>query len=186
MLREPSHIVSAPIKVGCGRSLSAMLLAGLLLAGCGEIGIKRGAGSDAFAADQRACHQRSADDAAYKSCLSAAGWTVAGLDADPVPPPAPVAPSSPVPPAPAAATGLAPLPAAPSAPSAAAVDPTGIETVDSWWKIGAGSQDLSAAVAACVTVLGSAQQPDSGVHHVTHALHACLTQHGWHGTVHAG
>jgi hypothetical protein len=149
----------------------------LIVSSCGEVGFKRGAGPDAFAAARTACHDQNADPAAMRTCLSQNNWNVTDLDSAPV----------------AAAVGLPapnadietarkPMPGTPLAetPSASPA-PAGKMAVGSWWKFGAGASDLHAAADACLAGLAPADKPDPGYHLVTRSLYMCLGAHGWHG-----
>jgi hypothetical protein len=160
---------------------SAILVAGLTtLGGCGEVAFKRGSGADALAADHASCCAKNSDAGAVRACLSQKGWHVADLGPDAAP--AAAAPS--VAPAPLPAASLPKAPPAPIVPVTQSAAPGGKISVGSWFKFGGGSGELNDAIAACVAVLGPANQPAAGYHLVTAALYKCLGTHGWHGLGH--
>ncbi len=165
----------------------AILVAGLAtLGGCGEVAFKRGGGgADALAAARASCRAENPDAGAMHACLLRQGWHVVDLAPDAAPAAAATPPEAA--PLPAAGTQAPLLPSAQPAPIAHVAEstaPAGKVSVGSWFKFGGGSSDLNDAIAACVAVLGPANQPDAGYHLVTAALYKCLGTHGWHGLGH--
>jgi hypothetical protein len=59
----------------CTRILIVGLMA--VLAGCGSVTFKRGAGPDSMAADERRCRAAAADEAGFAACMREGGWFVA-------------------------------------------------------------------------------------------------------------
>jgi len=167
------------------RVAGLLLPAILLLGGCADVAFKRGGSSADFDAARQACHRTTTDNAAYRSCLSNAGWSVVAEANGP----APTEPDAPVPAAPAPIQTAQPSASltvkgvAASVPQAPGQDAkSGLDTISvkNWWRIGVGSSSLDASVDTCVARLGPAHQPAPGYHTVTRSLVACLKTEGWH------
>ncbi len=144
-----------------GAVLSVICL--VLVAGCGEVAFKQGGDTAALQAAKANCRQQGGDEAAYRACLDASGWTV-------------VKPSVSYQ-KPAAASGAAEPVNAPasteSPPLAAAADANGPVTVSSWWKLGAGDGAFHADMTAC----GDAEATPS--HQLPATVVACMEGRGW-------
>lgn len=185
----------------------AVMILVALLAACGDVTFKRGAGPGAMAADERSCRASAPDDAGFAACMRERGWFVALSGEDATTSSAadrwlearddvqaadamPQADSVPQAPAPAASVTRPsgdddePAPSVPApvplvAPAKPAFDPLAEDTVASWWKLGGSAAALDDAIADCVAELGVAHRPDPGARRVTAGLRACLRAEGW-------
>jgi hypothetical protein len=148
-----------------------------MIAGCGQLAYKTGAGADALEADEQACKQGSVDQNVYAQCMHEKGWSIANLDGSSTAPVAPVAPS----PSPSGAPVSPDQPAgsATVAPAAPLADPMAPVKVTTWIRFGGGGP--SDDIVACVATLGPANQPDTVNKTVTRALLACMREKGWRG-----
>ena len=60
------------------RSVPVLIIAFVtVLAGCGSVTFKRGAGPDSMAADERSCRAAGPDEAGFAACMRERGWFVA-------------------------------------------------------------------------------------------------------------
>lgn len=174
--------------------LKVTLLSGLgmMLAGCGEISYKRGAGPSELQAAQAECKGASTRDG-YEKCMDQRGWTVQQMeDLDPVSdkdldPVAQIAYSpdhrSPEATATATETGESSVSAKESVQESAKPAPnlTDIYNISSWWKMGGSPALLKQDINACVTELGELHRPPSDQRQATRGLLLCLKKQGWHG-----
>ncbi len=163
-----------------------LLLAALLLGGCGEFAYKRGASSSDLEAAKQSCREKGPDPVAIEQCMSDRGWVVHNLsrtgplEADPVVE-ASVIPSD------RRIENAASATPGPTQPATAATavkrtpEMTDTFKVSSWWKIGGGAADLKADTEACVAKLGEAHRPDSQTQSVTRGLLLCMKDKGWSG-----
>lgn len=165
------------------RSGGILLLAALLLGGCGELAYKRGASSSDLEADKKSCREKGPDPAAVEQCMADRGWAVQNLsrmqplDADPVVEASVIPGYRRIENAASATPG--------GAPPATAVKKTPEMTdtfkVSSWWKTGSGPASLNADTEACVAKLGEAHRPDSQTQTATRGLLLCMKDMGWSG-----
>lgn len=155
---------------------------GLLLAGCGEISYKRGAGGAELQNAQAACRGEQSRES-YEKCMDARGWTVASLDE--LNPVATIAYSADnrTPAAEPAAMATPDSPAHPTAETTrpAPADPMDIYAISSWWKIGGNPQALKQDINACVVELGDAHRPPADHRKATRGLLLCMRKQGWYG-----
>jgi hypothetical protein len=149
----------------------------LMIGGCGQLAYKTGAGADALEADEQTCKQGAVDQNAYAQCMHEKGWSIANLDGSSAAPAAAVAPSS----SPSGAPVSPDQPSGPAtiAPAAPPVDLMAPVKVTTWIRFGGGGPGDD--IAACVTTLGPASQPDTVNKTVTRALLACMREKGWRG-----
>jgi hypothetical protein len=67
------------------------------------------------------------------------------------------------------------------------IAPDATVTVNSWWKFGAGSEGVAAALAECARRLQlpppEPSKPDSAGYPVTGAQLRCMREAGWHGLI---
>jgi hypothetical protein len=159
------------------------------LAGCGEMVFKRGADPGAMAVAQADC--RAAGDAGYVACMEGKGFLVKGsqdsvfvegvLTGPVIGAAAPVPTAGATPVAAAVAPSAESVPGTPVPSTPAAVDPLARVAVGSWWKLGATPDQLAAAQAKCVEILGPAHHPAPDSNEVTRAMVDCLRGEGWRG-----
>lgn len=152
------------------RSASLVLVTAASLAGCADIGFKRGGSAGDFAAAQHRC--QAAGDTGYQGCMADAGWTTGAIETAPAATPSAA-------PAPASAPATAPSPTTPSpttthaeadlAPPTAAAATAARGASVPWWKFGGGAGELAAAEAAC----GGKTEPP------TPAYLDCMKERGW-------
>lgn len=157
------------------------ILLTLSLLGCGEIAYKRGAGSEELARAKQNCDKQAKADA-YVQCMQAQGWQIHKLDEES--PLAIVVEDTDNRGAgdvyvPASSTASVKAGAVPG--KASPPDPMKKFKVSSWWKPGAGQEELKADTAACVSQLGSAHAPDIAAGLATRGLVICLKERGWYG-----
>lgn len=170
------------------------LLCLMLLTGCGEIAIKRGAGPDDLKADQEKCRIAGGD---LDACMNARGWTIhrpGAASADLYGPENPVPAQMPATQEKKDDAALVlsveptrdnrdPTPVAKPKPPAKPYDPMASHSISSWWKRGGNGDDLKAAADACTAKLGEAHRlvtrPEGG-NYATGALLHCLREAGWY------
>lgn len=175
------------------RHATLLMLATLLLGGCGELALKRGASQEDLAAARQACREQAADPAAQRRCLADKGWFIqdwraqSPADGDPVIDVAALASDSrmenaAVHPAPSGTATAAAASSSSSPPTPApARDPLDRFKVGAWWKLGGNGAGLRMDTEACVAQLGEAHRPDSQTLLATRALLSCLKEKGWSG-----
>ncbi len=160
-----------------------LLLAALLLGGCGELAYKRGANSNDLEAAKKSCREKGPDPAAIEKCMGDRGWVVQNLsrmeplDADPV------AEASVIPSDRRIENAASATPGAIKPATTAKKTPEMTDTfkVSSWWKIGGGAADLKADTEACEAKLGEAHRLDSQTQSATRGLLLCMKDKGWSG-----
>jgi hypothetical protein len=169
------------------RSSCSLLLATLLLGGCGELAYKRGASAGDLDAAKKSCQSNAGDAAAVAKCMAGKGWAIQNLDKmEPLDDADPVIEATALP-SNQRIENAASLPAAVPAASPAAVAvrkaPDMLDTfkVSSWWKTGSGAASLQADTEACVTRLGEAHRPAPQTQMVTRGLLLCMKDKGWSG-----
>lgn len=177
-------------------SSCSLLLAALLLSGCGELAYKRGASAGDLEAAKKSCQAKISNPAEVEKCMAVNGWGVQNLDrmepldADPVveatalPSDRRIENAASLPPAKQAAEN--PVPALSAASPAAtnvkkAPDMMDTFKVSSWWKTGSSAASLKADTEACVARLGEAYRPDNQTQYVTRSLLLCMKEKGWSG-----
>lgn len=170
---------------------AALLGVAIGLAGCGEMVFKRGADPGSMTAAQADC--RAAGDAGYVACMEGKGFLVKGSQESvfvegllPTPVAGTAAPAATAgmvaPPGRTAVVSPAGKPVAPaSQPRPQPVDPLERVRVGSWWKLGGNPDQLAAAQAKCVEILGVDHRPVPDSNEVTRAMVACLRDAGWRG-----
>jgi hypothetical protein len=160
-----------------------LLLAALLLGGCGELAYKRGASSSDLEAAKKSCREKGPDTAAVERCMADRGWAVHNLsrmeplDADPV------VEASVIPSNRRIENAASTTPGAVQPATAVKRTPEMTDTfkVSSWWKTGSGAASLKADTDACVDKLGEAHRPNPETLSVTRGLLLCMKDKGWSG-----
>ena len=153
------------------RSGGILLLAALLLGGCGELAYKRGASTGDLESAKKTCHEKGSkgNDAAYDKCMADSGWTVQNLgrmeplDADPVIEASVIPSNIRIENATTAMPGErhADMPSASGSTQAATRKPDMLDTfkVSSWWKAGSGAASSPASARTANSASGiSARQ----------------------------
>ncbi|MDP3584131.1 MAG: hypothetical protein Q8R61_03325 [Thiobacillus sp.] len=167
----------AKTKTHCSGGI--LLLAALLLCGCGELAYKRGATSSDLEAAKKSCREKGPNPATVEQCMADHGWVVQNLsrmeplDADPVVE-ASVIPSD---------RRIENAAGATQPATAVKRKPEMTDTfkVSSWWKTGSGAVSLKTDTEACVAKLGEAHRPDSQTQSATQGLLLCMKGKGWSG-----
>jgi len=160
-----------------------LLLAALLLGGCGELAYKRGASASDLEAAKKSCREKGLDPAAIEKCMGDRGWVVQNLsrmeplDADPV------AEASVIPSDRRIENAASAKPGTIQPATTVKKTPEMTDTfkVSSWWKIGGGAADLKADTEACEAKLGEAHRLDSQTQLATRGLLLCMKDKGWSG-----
>lgn len=171
----------AKTKTHCSGGI--LLLAALLLGGCGELAYKRGASSSDLQAAKKSCREKGPDPAAIEQCMADHGWVVQNLsrmdplDADPV------VEASVIPSDRRIENAASAMPGAVQPATTVKRTPqmTDTFTVSSWWKTGSGAASLKTDTEACVAKLGEAHRPDSQTQSATRGLLLCMKEKGWSG-----
>ncbi|OYW40034.1 MAG: hypothetical protein B7Z35_02455 [Hydrogenophilales bacterium 12-61-10] len=169
------------------RSGCSLLLAALLMNGCGELAYKRGASAGDLEAAKKSCQANASDAAAIEKCMADKGWAIQNLDKmEPLDEADPVIEAIALPSNQRIENAASLPPAAPAAsPAAVAVNkaPDMLDTfkVSSWWKTGSGAASLQADTDACVARLGDAHRPNTQTQRVTRGLLLCMKDKGWSG-----
>lgn len=173
--------------------LSGCAALATMLAGCGEISYKRGAGpSDLQAAQVECRNEKSRDD--YVKCMDQRGWTVQKMeDLDPLSGVAVGQAND------EALDSVAHIGYSPDnrAPGVTATEPgtqgpapesqkpapnlTDVYKISSWWKVGGSPALLKQEIDACTTELGEAHRPPGDQRQATRGLLLCMKKKGWHG-----
>ena len=171
---------------------TSVLIAILLLSACGELAYKQGASATDLTVTKKTCQAKDSSTAAIEKCMTENGWVVQNLSA-PEQIAAMQSESDPV--IEASITEDNRQTTKPvinsKIPSVDAVNPTPenkkpaslMDTfkIGSWWKLGAGADNLKNSIQTCVTSLGEAHQPDTQTKKVTRGLLLCMKEKGWHG-----
>jgi hypothetical protein len=171
---------------------SSALIAALCLSACGEFAYKRGASASDLEVTRKTCSSKNADKLAVEKCMTDNGWVVQSLDgAEPII----SMQSEPEPFIEASITednrqtkqpsqnskGTASDKVNSSAVIKKTADPMDTFKIGSWWKLGAGADNLQNSIQTCVTALGDAHQPEAHSKIVTRVLLLCMKEKGWHG-----
>lgn len=187
------------------KNSALIMLATLLLTGCGEFTYKRGATLKDLESAKQNC-QAVGNEAAVEKCLQDHGWLVQKLDTpDPfatastpgnmpntgVEKPLATAQTQTIPektPAENISENAKPnqQPATESPAKNADSQPVPENrletyTINSWWKIGAGADALNASLDACVAQLGEAHKPNMQTQQFSKGLMICMREKGWRG-----
>lgn len=177
------------------RLLPALAVATAVLAACGDIAFKQGGSPEDMKGADTQCRRASADYSTYADCMHGRGWTVVRIDAlmllegESVET-ALATGSAATGEASAAAVGVlhdtavsaAALPGAPvpgKGASKPALDPLSRVAVASWWKVGAGPEELLKERTRCEQKLGPAHEVDAQSGDVTRGLIGCMREAGW-------
>ena len=168
----------------------SLLLAALLMSGCGELAYKRGASAGDLQAAKKSCQANAADAATVEKCMADKGWAIQNLEQmEPLDDADPVIEASPLPSnqrienaasAPSAGQAAATPPPAAARPGKIP-DPLDRFKVSSWWKTGSGAASLQADTDTCVARLGEAHRPNPQTQTATRGLLLCMKEMGWSG-----
>ncbi|MEQ1600670.1 MAG: hypothetical protein HOP04_03530 [Methylophilaceae bacterium] len=187
------------------KNAALIMLAMLCLTSCGEFTYKRGATAKDLESAKQNC-QAVGNEAAVEKCLQDHGWLVQKLDTPDLF--ASVSSSSNMPNAetekPLAATPTQTIPEKIPAANTAEKTKPGKQaetessdtktdskpapenllqtyTINSWWKIGAGTEALNASLNTCVAQLGEAHKPNWQTQQFSKGLIICMREKGWRG-----
>jgi len=183
------------------RNAGGLLLAMLLMAGCGELAIKRGASGEDLAAARKICQAQGGNAAAMNQCLADKGWVIHDLNGEKSLVADPVIEASIIPsdqrienaagPRPGKVDGVAPAHVPTPAPetgsahstSQPAHPPDALDRfkISSWWKMGSGAASLQADTEACVATLGEVHRPNPQTQMATRGFLLCMKEKGWRG-----
>ena len=178
------------INQGQAKTLPAVLILCLMLAGCGgEFAYKRGAGAHDLNTAKNACQAKGLQGNAFAQCMEDNGWVFHNPqdsldDDDPVikasvktdyRDTSTVQEAAPA----AAITSTSDIGAAKAAPIPKS--PLDMFTVSSWWKVGKGAENLKTDIQQCVAKLGPEHQPDMSGTTVkaSRGLLLCMKDLGW-------
>lgn len=171
---------------------SSTIIAALFLSACGEFSYKRGASASDLEATKKSCVTKNVDKLAVEKCMTDNGWLVKNLDsAEPID----FSQSEPDPFIEASNAEdnrqtTKPIQSGKvssgdkvnsSAEIKNPAEPTDTFKIGSWWKLGAGADNLQNSIQTCVTALGDVHQPDTHTKKVTRGLLLCMKEKGWHG-----
>lgn len=161
------------------QALIAMLAMTGLLAACGEVAYKQGAGADQLAATKQKCTAQT--KTSYDDCMKAEGWVVYKRDDENPLMVVTTVEDNRAPGSPYVAAATVAAPRKDEAGKAIPPNPMDKLNVSSWWKMGGGAEDLKAATNACLAKLGPAHTPEIEKKLYTRGLVLCLKDHGWSG-----
>ncbi|MCX4189467.1 hypothetical protein [Methylophaga sp. OBS3] len=141
----------------------------LLLTGCGaEFSYKRGAQAPDFQNEKQRCETSTSTETELDQCLEEKGWLVVSPDK-------PFLPLSRGESKTIAVAGDVMEEIEESKP----VDPLEPLEVNSWWRLGAGPEQLMTDSENCVAELGEEHSPKANMSLVTRGLIACMQKEGW-------
>ena len=147
-----------------------LLIASVTLgSGCGgEFSYKRGANMTDFQSKKESCAEQNATESDIDTCLEKSGRVVVTFD-KPLVKSQPKAGKNPD-------DSTAPI----EQPEVTeTVNPLDKVHISSWWKVGAGADQLLADGESCTSELGAAYQPEENMSLVTYGFIQCMKETGW-------